>query len=401
MWVYYFFAIISIYLGFESLRGGVRFLQYIKIELAKPLHDYSPYVSIIAPCRGLDQGLKDNLKKLFQQDYAPYEIVFVTDSETDESLFVIEELRNEFQHIETKIVIAGQATESGQKVHNLREAVKETSERCEVIVFVDSDARPAEKWLRNLVMPLSNKNIGAATGYRWFIVSKRSFSSHLRAVWNASITSQLGVNEKRNFCWGGSTAIRRETFERLNVAKKWRGVVSDDFALTNILQEEKLPIHFVPQCVTASVEDCTFRELIEFTTRQMKITRVYSPNLWKMALIGNFIFVAVFFTGTILAIANFNSGLSFYLPLIFTSLMFLLGAGKAWLRLKAVKLLLSQYERELKKSTFFQLTLWVLSSALFLYNSIAAGFSRRIIWRGITYELKSPTETNIIFREKS
>ena len=33
------------------------------------------------------------------------------------------------------------------------------------------------------------------------------------------------------------------------------------------------------------------------------------------------------------------------------------------------------------------------------YNAIVAGFSRRIVWRGITYELKSPTEAVIISRD--
>jgi len=37
--------------------------------------------------------------------------------------------------------------------------------------------------------------------------------SHLRAVWNAAIASALGADEQKNFCWGGSTAIRRSTFE--------------------------------------------------------------------------------------------------------------------------------------------------------------------------------------------
>jgi hypothetical protein len=40
--------------------------------------------------------------------------------------------------------------------------------------------------------------------------------------------------------------------------------------------------------------------------------------------------------------------------------------------------------------------LWPLASALFLVNAIAAIGSRRIEWRGITYELKSPTEAVII-----
>jgi cellulose synthase/poly-beta-1,6-N-acetylglucosamine synthase-like glycosyltransferase len=389
MWAYYFFAIISVCLGFESLRGGVRFLRYVREEISEPFSDFTPFVSIIVPCRGIDQGLKENLSKLFGQKYPQYEIIFTTDSETDESLAVIESLRTENQHIETKTVIAGQATDSGQKVHNLRDAVQQA--KGEVFVFVDSDARPNKDWLQNLVAPLSDENIGAATGYRWFITAKGGFSSHLRAVWNASIVSQLGVNEKRNFCWGGSTAIRRETFERLNVSERWRGVVSDDFALTRMLQEANLPIRFVAKCLTVSVEDCSFHELIEFTTRQMKITRTYSRNLWKMALIGNAIFVFSFYVSIALIVFSVS-----FVPLIFFILMFVFGIGKAWLRLKAVSLLLSDYKDELRQSAFAQLTLWIFSPLLFLFNSIAAGFSRRIIWRGIEYELKSPTETIII-----
>jgi hypothetical protein len=37
-----------------------------------------------------------------------------------------------------------------------------------------------------------------------------------------------------------------------------------------------------------------------------------------------------------------------------------------------------------------------LTAALFLYNALAAARSRRIEWRGVTYELKSATETAII-----
>ena len=40
--------------------------------------------------------------------------------------------------------------------------------------------------------------------------------------------------------------------------------------------------------------------------------------------------------------------------------------------------------------------LWPLASLIYLYNALCALFSRRIEWRGITYELKSPTETVII-----
>jgi cellulose synthase/poly-beta-1,6-N-acetylglucosamine synthase-like glycosyltransferase len=247
-----------------------------------------------------------------------------------------------------------------------------------------------------LVASLAYKEIGAATGYRWFFVEEGGFISHLRAVWNASIASQLGVNAKNNFCWGGSTAIRRETFERLNILEQWQGTLSDDFALTRALQKEKLPIHFVPRCLTASIENCSFREMLEFTTRQMKITRVYSPRLWKAAMIGSLIFVSVFFGGIALVLIRALLGLSFILPLIVILILFLLGVGKAWVRFRAVGLVLEDYKRELRKSFFAQITLWPIASALYLHNCFAAAVSRKIVWRGIEYELKSLSETVII-----
>ncbi len=47
-----------------------------------------------------------------------------------------------------------------------------------------------------------------------------------------------------------------------------------------------------------------FRELFEFSNRQLKITRVYAPHLWKSVLIGSFLFTTVFFGGLILVIAR-------------------------------------------------------------------------------------------------
>ena len=150
--------------------------------------------------------------------------------------------------------------------------------------------------------------MGAATGYRWFIPVAGGLASQLRSVWNASIASALGERDDKNFCWGGSTAIRKSTFDRLKVVERWRGTVSDDFTLTRVLQEAKLPIHFVPACLVASVGDCTAKELLEFTNRQLKITRTYAAHLWKPVLIGSLLFCAVFFGGLALSIVRGASG---------------------------------------------------------------------------------------------
>lgn len=404
MYLFYFFAAIVIWLGLLSLRGGFRFAKYVRAELARPLADYAPFASIIVPCRGLDQGLGENLATLFTQDYPAFELIFVADSGDDPALGVIESLSTSpdgARQIPTRIVIAGDATDSGQKVHNLRMAVGETDPRSEVLVFVDTDARPHPDWLRSLVAPLHDRRIGAATGYRWFIPVSGGPASHLLSAWNASIASALGANEQQNFCWGGSTAIRRETFARLNIRECWRGSVSDDFTMTRVLKEAGLPIHFVPACLTASLEDCTLLVLLEFTTRQLKITRVYASHLWKPLLIGSALFCLVFFGGIALTVTRAALGLSFLLPLVLLLVIFMLGAAKAYTRLQAVSMPLANYRRELRMDLLPHLFLWPVASALYLFNAVAAAFSRRINWRGIVYELKSPTEAVIISREQN
>ena len=403
MLVFYFFAVIVIWLGILSLRNGLSFAAYVRREVGRPLPDFAPFVSLIAPCRGLEDGLRENITALFQQDYPAYEIIFVTDEADDPALDLIEELRRLCQdasHPTTRCVVAGPATESGQKVHNLRTAVLGVDPRSEVLVFVDTDARPNSGWLRLLVAPLIDERLGASTGYRWFIPVNGGLASHLRSVWNGSIASALGERGDKNFCWGGSTAIRRSTFDELGIKERWRGSVSDDFSMTRVLQEAGRPICFVPACLVASLDECTVKELLEFTNRQLKITRVYAPHLWGPVLIGSLLFCTVFFGGFALVIVRGILELTYIGPLAMILLIYVLGTAKAYIRLRAVSVALVDYQPQLSKTLAAHMLLWPLASALFLVNAVAAQFSRRIVWRGITYDLKSPTEAVIISREK-
>ncbi|PWT88391.1 MAG: hypothetical protein C5B55_13195 [Blastocatellia bacterium] len=396
MYLFYFLAALSIWVGIQSVLGGFRFARYVQRETSHPLPEFSPFVTVIAPSKGLDADLIENVRPLINQNYPEYEVIFVFDRANDPAAIEIGRLVSKPC---TKTVIAGSATDSGQKVHNLSEALNHIDPRSVVLAFVDTDARPSENWLRQLVAPLADEKLGASSGYRWFVPTRGGFASRLRSIWNASIASALGANRQKNFCWGGSTAIRRETFERLNIRERWRGSVSDDYTVTSVLHEARLPIYFTPNCLVASVGDCDLHEAIEFTTRQIKITRVYAPQLWKPLLLGSSLFVIVFFGGWLLAVIRASLGSDVRLLIAVLLFLFALGAWKSIIRWRAVRLPLAHYRRELNIDLFSQIFLWPLASLLFLYNAIVAGFSRRIDWRGITYELKSPNETVIIKRD--
>lgn len=395
--IFYIFAFLLIFLSYRSFRSGIDYLNYFQRESAQPPSNFTPFATIIAPCKGLDEGIRENFAALFEQNYPAYEVIFVTDDENDPSVPVIKDRLG--QHKNAKLIIAAKASNTGQKVVNLREAVLHADDASEAFVFVDSDARPAENWLRHLVAPLADNNIGAATGYRWFFSKRMSLWSELLSVWNASIASALGANERTNFCWGGSTALRRDIFEKIDMRKKWKGTLSDDFALTSSVRKAGLTVKFVPQALTPTIVEATFWQLFEFTNRQMKITRVYMPGLWIKSFTGAVLYCGVMISAVGIALSR-QDAVSFWFSISTIFLVTLLSTVKAYLRLKAVSSVMTGHPSRLHSQFLPQLTLWAFTPFIFLVNCMVAAFSRTICWRGTRYEMLSPNETNILSNNK-
>jgi hypothetical protein len=178
--------------------------------------------------------------------------------------------------------------------------------------------------------------------------------------------------------------------------EKWVGTLSDDFAVTRAMNEAGLPIYFVPQALTASVGNCTLRELFDFTNRQMKITRVYAPHLWMLSFFGSAVFTVVMLTALLIVAFSRQNDFDVYFSITALSLVSFFSIGKSRLRMKAIEMVLSERWPQVRRQHFTQNTMWLVSPALFLINCVAALLSRRMTWRGIRYELKSPTETVII-----
>src|SRR5438445_7170136 len=124
--------------------------------------------------------------------------------------------------------------------------------------------------------------IGQTTTMRWLIPNRSNLPTTLLAAWNAPVVTMLS-EKGRNFCWGGGTAIRRAIFEQSGVVDQWRNSVSDDYSLTRALERTNRSIVFIPECLTLSYAETDLQGLLEFTNRQVLITRVYAGNIWRSA----------------------------------------------------------------------------------------------------------------------
>lgn len=294
----------------------------------------------------------------------------------------------------SRLVVAGPAQGRSEKISNLLCALDAVPERCEALVFVDSDARVHRYWLKALVSRLDEPGVGAATGYRWYLSNKRGFWSALLAAWNGSVATTLG-DHNRNFAWGGSTAIKRDVFEHIGVTGRWQNAVSDDYALTRAVQQAGLRVAYVPSCLVPTRQDATLSELLEFTTRQVIITRVYRPNVWRVGFASNLLFCLVFFGGIVLG-ARMAHGQDVSALFVMITTTYLLGSIKGALRLVGAGAALSEHRREVLHLWWMFVLLWPLVSLVFLYNFLRSATTRRITWRGVVYELRSPSDTIVM-----
>ena len=357
-------------------------------------------VALIIPCKGLDPEFHKNIASSFDQDYENYNLWFVVQDKSDPAYEQLcnlkDELAEKSKAQEIKILIAGLSKACSQKIHNLLYCCKRIPEGTDILAFADSDACLRPDWLRNIVWPLRQSKIGISTGYRWFIPKQNNSATLILAAVNAKIAQLLG-NSPFNLAWGGSMAIRKETFRSLEIEKIWQKALSDDLSLSYAVKKAGKKIAFVPACLVASYESTTWAQFFEFGRRQFLITRVTAPRTWWFGFFSSLYSVLGLYAGAALAICAAVSAFGNLYLFTAVPLVFLVGQFiRAILRQRMAAQLLAKDASKMKAAaTADILTCW-LTSPLLLFLILSSAFGRTIIWRGIKYKLLGPTETIVL-----
>jgi len=350
-------ALMSFFLavGVLNLAGGILSVTswvFIKRRYRKkPVLKEEKRASIIIPSKG-----KINIENFERQQYENYEIIVVVDTAKEKK-----ELQRKIKSSRIKIELSKKYEGCSGKNAALLTGIEKAEG--DVFVFADDDIKPHPKWLYYLVASLGD----AATTYRWY------FKNPLLCVWNAAIAAVL-FYKKFNFAWGGSTAIRKDVFERNGVKDVWKKELVDDLTLTKILKKRGFEIRFVPQAIVESEEE---KEIFKWMTRQFAWVRHYFPFLWGMAIFFNLGMRASNIAGIFILFLNPVVGL-----LLLSSLLFDFIRG--WQEYDTfVKLM--EYEKEKFISPVYHILLRPIASFLISYNLLSSIFVKEIEWEGRNY----------------
>jgi ceramide glucosyltransferase len=392
--IFYFLAIVQILVGLYLLWQGVQWLGYARRRANTDAGFYAPRTAVICPCRGVEPGLERNLIALTEFDHQNYEIFFVLASETDPAHSIVKRVAGT-SRTKAHVVIAGKPEDCGEKVNNLRSAIEQLTPDFEFIAFTDSDGRPGKSWLKRLVAPLNDSRIGATTTMRWYIPNRSNLPTALLAAWNAPVVTMLSESGK-NFCWGGGTAIRRSVFDQAGVLEDWRSSVSDDWSMTRALHRAGRSIMFLPDCLTLSYVESNFDGLLEFANRQILITKVYAQETWMMGFITHGLYCITLILGTCLTLGNLITTVPAFHLATLTFLPVLLGIIRSSLRLAGVTEVLPAVRSQIMGLAWIYLLLTIVIPFLYVVNFVTSLVTRKIRWRGTTYELISPEHTRIL-----
>jgi ceramide glucosyltransferase len=211
--------------------------NYLKIPAPRFTAAMEP-VSLIKPLFGADEGLEDNLRSFFQQDYPAFEMLLAVNRPTDPAAAVARRIMAEFPSVPARLVITGESPRPNGKVFSLQHMLRHAQH--EILVMADSDIRVTPEMLRVLVAEMHDPAIGLVTcPYR--AVPGKSFWSNMEAI--GMNTEFLGgvlvarLLSGMDFALGCTLAVRRSALAAAGGLEALQNYLAEDFVMGRLVAE--------------------------------------------------------------------------------------------------------------------------------------------------------------------
>ena len=270
-----------------------------------------------------------------------------------------------------------------------------STERPDVLAFVDADACPHVDWLSRLVDRLASGKHTVATGYRWYVPKTGAFANRFLSAINNIVIGLTGLHGF-NLVWGGAWAIRTDRFEELGLPAAWAGSLSDDLVVSRLVHAAGLRVVFEPHCLVKSSADFNRWTLCEFLRRQFLVAKVYAPRWWHFALWTG-LTTNVCLWGTLGAAFYFAvTGGPWAVPLAAGFLYYAAGVLQARLATRAVRPYIAVVDDDYNSVARVNVWGWPLVSLASWLAVASSALGRTIVWRGIGYRMNSPQSTTLV-----
>ena len=268
----------TVFLGLAIL-GVVRFRSDVQKQLRSlPDDAHLPPVSVLKPVHGLEAQLKENIESFFCQDYPDYEILFAADQADDAALDVVREVSERYPHIRSRVLVTGTPWPNPvvYSFHRMAEAAAH-----EILVTTDSDVEVDPKYLREIVPPMLDPQVGLVTClYRG--KNAAGFFSGLTAI-GMSVEMTAGVLvanvlEGMKFGLGPTTVVRKDSLASIGGYAALQDYIAYDFAIGNLIAKAGYRVVLSGHIINHVVNQKSFRHMWQNQLRWAQTTRYSRPK---------------------------------------------------------------------------------------------------------------------------
>lgn len=205
------------------------------LSVVPPTTENLPPISVLKPLCGHDEGLEENLRSFFQQQYAAFEVLLAVHHESDPAAAVARKVIQEYAaRVNARLVVTGDSPIPNAKAYSLNRLVREASYN--ILVMGDSDIRVRPTLLSELAREFADPGVGLITcPYR--AVGGNTIWSRLEALgMNTELLSGVLVArmlEGMRFALGCTIAVRRSVLDEMGGFTYLQEFLAEDFVIGN------------------------------------------------------------------------------------------------------------------------------------------------------------------------
>jgi ceramide glucosyltransferase len=268
----------TIFLGL-TIAGFVRFRSQSRKSKQSFATAAYPPVSLLKPVHGMEAQLRENIESFFRQDYPVYEILFAADEPDDAALEVVREVSARYPNIPCRILVTGKPPWPNPPAYCFYRMTEVAAN--EILVTSDSDVEVAPNYLREVVAPLLDPNVGMVTCvYRG--KNAAGFWSGMTAI-GMSVEMTAGVLvanmlEGMKFGLGPTIAVKKEAVTRIGGYEVLGDYFANDFMIGNLIDRAGYRVVLSQHVINHVVNQNNFRKMWDNQIRWAKSTRYSRPK---------------------------------------------------------------------------------------------------------------------------
>jgi ceramide glucosyltransferase len=258
--------------------GILAAVRFFSRERIKKLPEFTPPVSILKPVRGTDFASYENFTSFCLQDYPEYEVLFCVNDLSDPAVPLIRKLIKDYPHRNIRLFSDAPQIGSNRKVNNLVLLTREAQN--EIVVQSDGDVRVGPRYLREVVAPFVDPQVGATSCF-YRGIAEPNLGAELEAVGAASdfFAGALIADWKEGvtFALGASVTTTKSWLKTIGGYEALANLLADDYELGNRIHKAGGHVTLCREAVWTMYPAQTARGFWEHQVRWARTVRLCRP----------------------------------------------------------------------------------------------------------------------------